>query len=695
MQLLRQLVVQQLEALESLKLNNYLIQATATRFNLVKMKVEINVLPCYTFNIIIVKFIFKSVLYKETVMLRRELQDLLEILGPKEYCTAVHLAELLGVSEKTARLRIKELDRYLKDYGALIASKARYGYQLVVHDETKFSSLKVHEEPSRIPETGQERSEYLLAYLIWRRDYVKSEDLCDFLYVSKTTLTRSLKSVEAILKRYSLRLERRPNYGIRLQGEEIDIRRLFSDYFIKRNCLEDVNVHYIEQELHQLAARIRELLITYDIRLSENAFANFVEYVYVAWKRIQHGHYLEMKIDDIPELGCKEHAFIKELITLLEKDSDIRYTKEEEQYLFLYLAGKRMIGNVVENETNFVIHERTDRLALAMLDVVNQVYYMDFHNNFDVRMTLNQHLVPFDIRMRFDIPFTNPLLAEIKENYSLAFQMSQEAVHVLRDFYKKEISEDEIGYFALIFELAMEKDRKGERADILVVCSTGKGSSRLLKYKYEQEFSDYLNNIYVCDLLELEDFDFSKVQFIFTTVPITKKVPVPIVEVGVFLGDEDIRKVTDVLRRGNSDYLKRYYQPKRFLANLKGETKEEVLEAICNLIIKQEDVDADFFELVLEREAYIQMDYGYQIAIPHPNRIASSETFAYVAVLERPIIWNSNPVQLVVLSSVGRRKDRNRQKFYEATARFSLSKSSIQKLIDTPEYEVLMELLQE
>ncbi|MCA5011324.1 PTS sugar transporter subunit IIA, partial [Clostridioides difficile] len=77
------------------------------------------------------------------------------------------------------------------------------------------------------------------------------------------------------------------------------------------------------------------------------------------------------------------------------------------------------------------------------------------------------------------------------------------------------------------------------------------------------------------------------------------------------------------------------------------------------------------YELVLERETFAQMDYGNYITLPHPNQIASEETFAYVAVLKEPVIWNKLPVQIVLLISIGRKEDRNRQIFYETTARFA------------------------
>lgn len=626
-------------------------------------------------------------------MLRKELRELLDMLEAEEYRTAAYLAEKLQVSEKTVRIRLKELKETLEGNGAWIDSRARHGYRLEITDREKLEELKNAGQETAVPDNGKDRTEYLLAYLVWHTDYIKSEELCDFLYISKTTLTKTLKRVEMILKRYSLWLDRKPNYGIRLMGREIDVRRFICDYFVKRNSLKDLDSDHMEQEIVGMAKYVRTLLNKYEIRLSETAFSNFVEYVYVSWRRIRYGHDLDMTIDGLPEISDRERSFVKELIAKISEKDSIVYKKEEENYLLLYLTGKRMVGNVVENETNFVIHEQMDRMALEMLDVVKRVYHMDFHNNFDVRMTLNQHLVPLDVRLRFDIPLENPLLPDIKGKYSLAYQISSEAVQVLRNHYHKEISEDEIGYLALIFELAIEKERSDEKADILVVCSTGKGSSRLLKYKYEQEFADYLRSIYVCDLGELEQFDFSRVQYIFTTVPITLEVPVPIMEVGAFLGDEDIRKVTEVLKKGNPDYLEKYFRPERFLPDFPGDTKDDVLEGLCRVIQKREQVDADFYDLVLEREAYIQMDYGSQIAIPHPNRIASEESFAYVAVLERPIIWNQNPVQVILLSSIGRKEDPDRQKFYEATARFALSESAIQKLIEQPEYEVLMEVL--
>ena len=267
---------------------------------------------------------------------------------------------------------------------------------------------------------------------------------------------------------------------------------------------------------------------------------------------------------------------------------------------------------------------------------------------------------------------------------------------MLSDIYKRPIPEDEIGYFALIFQLALEKQQCKRRSNILIICSSGKVSSQLLKYKYQKEFAEYLDNIWVCDVAALESFNFSQIDFILTTVPITRKVPVPIIEIEHFLDDENKRKVADTLTLNDIERaICTYYRPERFLPHISGNTKQEVLANIYKVIQSQEKVDDDFLELVMEREQLIQMNYGTQIAIPHPLHIASEHSFAYVAILPEPVSWNGSPVQVVLLISIGRTGDSEemRRLFYETTARFSLNKTAVEALIESPYYSTFIQLL--
>lgn len=626
-------------------------------------------------------------------LLRTQLQELFDIIELDEYHPAGLIAQQLGVSEKTVRNRIKELKTVLEEHGGDIVSKSRFGYKLITTDQEKFKKFLQEESENQIPETSKERNQFLLKYLLEMDGYVKMDDLCEMLFVSKSALSHSIRSVEKVINQYQIQLERKPNYGIRVIGEEFDIRRLLCIYTIKRKSFEEFQTKD-EKELMWIAKNIQNLLIKYDIHLTEVAFDNFTDYVYVGFKRIQSNHFLHLNSNNFPEIGVKEKSFLKELAANIEEKYHIKYTEDEENYILLYLAGKQRIGNAIENDYNFVIHEEIDRLALEMMKTIKQEYHMDFRNNFELRMTLNQHLVAFDIRIKYGLPLTNPMLEEIKKEYCLAYEMALQASRVLIEYYKAEISEDEIGYFALVFALALEKDNIHKKVNVLVVCNSGKNLLKLLKYQYERSFSDYLDQIYVQDLIGLEKFDFSTVDYVFTTVPITREIPCPILEVGAFLEENDLLAITDMLSRGSVNLLQKYYTPERFLTDIKGKNKDEILKEICEHIMENEEVDDNFYELVLERENYAQMKYGNKITIPHPNQIASDYTFVYVIVLPQEVLWNGEMVQVIFLTSVGRSGDADRQKFYKSTAKFALNMGAIQQLIKHPNYETLIELLE-
>ncbi len=116
-------------------------------------------------------------------------------------------------------------------------------------------------------------------------------------------------------------------------------------------------------------------------------------------------------------------------------------------------------------------------------------------------MNLGQHLVAMDIRLRYSMPVENPLLDEVQQNYSLAYALAEQAAIPLRHYYQTTVSEDEIGY-GYIFQLTLEQEKNGiQKKNILVVCSSGAASSRLIAYRFEEEFAEYLDHIYICQRL--------------------------------------------------------------------------------------------------------------------------------------------------------------------------------------------------
>ena len=74
--------------------------------------------------------------------------------------------------------------------------------------------------------------------------------------------------------------------------------------------------------------------------------------------------------------------------------------------------------------------------------------------NRELRRALLRHMIPFAIRMRYQIGQHNLMLSEIKEHYIFAYTIASQAAGILREYFKAEISDDEIGELAEIFGTA-------------------------------------------------------------------------------------------------------------------------------------------------------------------------------------------------------------------------------------------------
>ena len=150
------------------------------------------------------------------------------------------------------------------------------------------------------------------------------------------------------------------------------------------------------------------------------------------------------------------------------------------------------------------------------------------------------------------------------------------------------MSDNETACLAVYFELAMEeeKSKQKKKKNILLVCVSGKASSRMLIYRFRQEFKDYIESLHVCGMYDFDTYDLKDIDFIFSTVPIYKKVSVPIMEIHDFLEAGEIMEVRHLLQVGEFDFLDKYYKKKYFFSDMEAETKEEVIHKLCREIRK-------------------------------------------------------------------------------------------------------------
>lgn len=625
--------------------------------------------------------------------------EILHLMSEDRYVSTNELMKQIPNSEKTLRGRVKALDELIRRHGAHIESKRGYGYLLVIEDREEFIRYRrelQQKSEEMIPGTGNERITYILSFLLNRKGYMKREELAEFLCVSEKTISADMRQVEFILKQYELEIERRPARGMRVAGDEFRKRQCILNQLILMNSSDFFRGEAEEKKLGILSGIVKAMAEQHHMNIPEVPFQNLVYYLSVTVHRMKHGFVIRGE----ECAGWKKDVGIykvsEELLDQIRETGMITdYLDGEVYYTSLFLWGSRIVENNPRDVANFVIPGRVEKLAGIMISSVYDSFGIDFRGDLNLRMCLINHLASLDVRMRNGIYIENPHLEEIREKYFMAYVIAKEAADEVARFYGKPVSEDEIGYFALLFAMKLKQETGEEsRMNILLFCATGKIGSQFLKFRLEEEFSDYINRIDMCGNYDLDTIDFSRYDYVFATIPIDRQIPVPILMIRDFFNSaERIRIYQELNRRKKSGNMRNFYREGLFFTGVPGKTKEEVISWMCGRIAEREEVPDCLEEVILERERLGSTDFGNLAAMPHPSRIIMEENLVCVGILKEPILWERNKVQLVVLAVVSHSASEEVQEFFSATARLLLDQEAVKRVIEGGNYETLMEEL--
>ena len=620
---------------------------------------------------------------------------LIDIIDAHPDIDPVDLAERFSVSDRSVRTYVRKTNEALGSC-AQIEKRRGGGYSLRVLNASAFAALRArdaHAGQDAVPTTPEARVDYLLNDLLSRADWITVDDLASILFVSRNVITSDLRQVAATLERFGLVLEKRPHYGIRVTGPEMS----------RRLCLANLTLDCIigtggSASLDVIARCVSESLAEEDFQINSAAYQNLLVHIAVAVERIRANCYVPMEPEHLERMrSTPEYLIAKKVAAAVERELTAELPEEEIGYIAIHLAGKQTLYTPGSDaDANLVISDEVWNVVSRMLEMVWNAFHFDFRNDLELRMNLARHIVPLSVRLRYRMRIDNPLLSDIKQRFPVAYSMALESSCILAEEYGNALSEDEVGYIALAFALAIERQKSERpRKNILVVCASGQGSARLLEWRYRQEFGTWLDRIETCDVAHVASRDLTGIDYVFTTVPLERKLPVPVREVKYFLDDEDVNSVRRILsgEAAAAAPLAAYFDERLFLGALDAEDKDGALDALCARVAEVHDVPGDFRALVQRREELAQTCFGNLVAMPHPVTPVTTSTFVAVAVLNHPVSWNGQEVRAVFLVSVSSLRDQKLDAFYRGMARLLTSREAIQKLVSNPDFATLLDVI--
>lgn len=244
----------------------------------------------------------------------------------------------------------------------------------------------------------------------------------------------------------------------------------------------------------------------------------------------------------------------------------------EIKYMAIQLLGKKKV--LAGDRSNVFIDMEINQLVNRMLESVHQAYSLELGSDFDLNTSLRQHMVSLRIRLQYRLKMDNPLLREIKEVYSFPYAVAAHASTVLSEYFHTIVPEEEIGYLALCFALSLKRqDRQRHKRNILLVCASGAGSAKLFEYRFREMYGDYLDRVETCEIGSLASRDFSDIDYVFSTVPIKARIPVPVCQVQYFFDRHNAGEVERILKHDCGSSIKSCFDPELFFYRYKGKFK--------------------------------------------------------------------------------------------------------------------------
>lgn len=573
--------------------------------------------------------------------------------------TSGEISSILDCSSRTVRDEIKSLNVILSEHGASVVTTAGKGCIFEVYDKESFEAFiktdwhKYAFEKENF-NNPQFRLEYILRLLLFNNDYVKVDDICEELLISRSQFNKDLKIVKMHLSKYNLKVESKPYAGIAVEGSELNKRLAIANCLYENMFKDETYFDIRNDENEKILSEIKEVVINtflnYEYETSETAFKNLIIHLYIAIRRIQSGDGMNVEKGELVRLKSKNEYLIAREIT--EKLSDIfriDFPEEEIAYISIHLLGKKISKDANARS----IPSEVEKITIEMLNIVKDEMGVDLTGDLDLRISLGLHITPLIDRIQYGLVLNNPVLEDIKKDV-FAFDAAAKSVAVLNEKYAVEVSEDEIGYIALHLSVAISRiNEKKNKKNILIICGSGVGTANMMKYRFLREFEQYVNRLETCDYISANEANLDEYDLIITSVPLAKETKTPIIEVGLFLNKEDITNIRPHMSNiAEEEQMNKFFSEELFFNKVKVNSYKKLLKNLSEEITGKKKIKGDLFESIMERENLSSTAFDNSVAMPHPMNPMTEETFITIAILEKPIKWNDKKISLVILLNI-------------------------------------------
>lgn len=521
-----------------------------------------------------------------------KLLDMVRSIKEKGITSLIENAKNIGISERNLRYKIDDYNYYLKLLGLPeIEIRKR---ELVVKNSLEEIVVRVADNMALYSFTKEEREKIIITDIFFDNKNISFERLEDKLDISELTLKNDLKTLENYMKTFIIGLDSKT---LAYLGEEKNVRRIILDILLKNYniiyldggkikieknyqygffiCWDKMDEYFKEENVEKIMKVLKKTLDEARKTVGDENFKILLFYILIAFKRFEENPIKLLK--NMEFLGKSDEYEIVE-----KNFSEYGFSKSEILNMTEYFLGSHSFDFDDSFYVNWV------QIELSMMRLVKEVAkngYEELEKDMFLLENLINHIKPAIYRAKKGIRLPCEIYDEFKETYPLVLNLVSKAWSKIGIDVK--ISDDELAYIAMHFQLAMKRIKSKKLENILIICGAGYSTSRFLSASIKEHFN--VNIVNIIPYNEIENYKNEDIDLVVTTIDGVKFKDVKVVKVSPILSTEDIIKLkseklsyskniklSDILEiaKKYSETLKE----KDFVKELKERFKDQILD---------------------------------------------------------------------------------------------------------------------
>ncbi|MGX7149959.1 BglG family transcription antiterminator [Enterococcus ureasiticus] len=615
--------------------------------------------------------------------------------------THKEIGYMLGVSTKTVSKYLNEVSGIIEQTDLQLSVKPRVGVSIV--GEKKSIDQLLDQLNTKHDETIEDREMLVYSQFLISENYLKIQELADELYVSRATMESTLKEVRKKFSEQGVEIKSTRN-GLKLAVTENQRRNLMSNvinYYwggihitkdqkteLKLNIMMSAVVDNIVdlEILDNVTNVLNHFIECSELKITEYEYQSLAIHLVIAIERIKKDFYIDKPVNT-SEIVL-ENATV--LVTLLEQKFLIKIPLYEQQYINIHIAAieKNTLNSMAE--TSLDILDLSEQLKIIISDVLSQ-----YHPDEELVKNLLIHLNAAIKRLQFGLNIYNPYTDKICGTFQRSFEVAVALTKSLEQAFFIQLNDDEIAYITLHIQTFFDREPQ-KKTQVVVVCSSGYGTSKLLEQRIKKIFSKELSIMRVLSLKELQLTEVTEA-LVISTIPIEYS-PVPVIVVTPLMNEVDVerikRQIGHTRERCYDAFIKLIKDDLLFFSTKEKESQYSVLTTINHKLIEKGYLAEGIVESATNREKLSSTVIG-NFAMPHAEVAMTDEPSISIYINPNGVLWGTEKVEIIFFFALNKRIKDSINEVYEFFNELISDYHVIHKLITATTVQEIHEYLKE